>query len=240
MRCLFFLFFSAGLTGSLAAQTLNADSSFLKQATQYAVGRYEQAIGGNELLYNGIEHIGYDPRLKVDPYFRSDSLKLGSIHYRDRDFVLPMLYDLVKDVLIVEHPAGYRLELRSDQVNSFSLLGHTFVRLPANPEQAVRAGFYDVLYKGPSQLLARRTKIIRLNPTANGGYGQFEPATTYYLRRKDRYYVVKNRKTLLTALADQKKQLMVYARKQRIRFRPDLETAITTLTKQYDKLTHSE
>ena len=41
---------------------------------------------------------------------------------------------------------------------------------------------------------------------------------------------------LLNVLSDKKKQLVAYARKQKLTFRPDPEAAILKLTQQYDEL----
>jgi len=237
MRSACFLFLFGLLTSDLVAQAINPDSTILKNATQYALIRYQQSDRSNEQLYNGYEYVGYDPRLKGDPYFEVKDWKPGTIQIGARDFTaVPMLYDLVRDVVVVEHEAGYRMTLRSDKVTSFSFQNHQFARLSDSTNRDFRTGFYDVLYDGPTQLLAKRSKTSSINSMAGQGIGQFNAAVTYYVRKDGRYQPVKNKRMLLAVLADRKKELTSYARTKKIRYRPDPESAFVTLTRYYDEL----
>ncbi len=236
MRYELLLFLYGWLLTAASGQTIPPDSS--ESTAQYALARYQEASSNVEQLYNGIEYIGYDTRLKVHPYFASDSFQTGFVQHGGKTFSVPMLYDIVSDVIVVRHPSAYRVALQSAEIESFSWLSHTYVRLLERANPGLTTGFYDLLYTGPSQLLARRIKTIQINTTSNGDYGVFDPKTTYYIRKKDkdRYYPVKNKKMVLEVLSDRKKELVAYARKQKLRFRPDPEQAIIKLTQQYDEL----
>ena len=227
------------LITSVFAQVAGSDSAILKQASQYALARYEQLDGGRDRLYNGYEYVGYDPRIRGHSFFEDNNWQNGSVLFDGRAYsAVPMLYDIVRDVVVIEHGAGFRMTMRSDQVKTFSLLNHTFVRLSDTTSQGFRTGFYDLLYDGPTQLLARRTKTILINPSVTSGFGEFDAKAMYYIHKGNHYYPVKNKKTLLAVLTDHKQELVSYARKQKIRFRPDPEPAILALTQQYDKLSN--
>jgi hypothetical protein len=99
-------------------------------------------------------------------------------------------------------------------------------------------GFYDQLYSGPTRLLARRTKEILVNPTSFN-YGLYDPKTTYYIWKNGRYFPAKTRRAFLALLGDRRKQLMSYARQQKLKFRPSPEKAFLQLTQQYDQLNSS-
>lgn len=236
MRYALLLLLYACLLSPAQAQTADPDSLASVTPAQYAIARYDRTYSDNEQLASGSEYIGYDRRLRVHPYFGSDSLISGRVQYRGKTFLVPMRYDLVSDVVVIQHTTGHGIILQSDKIRSFSLLGHTYIRPADTSSRDLRPGFYDLLYTGPTQLLARRTKTVLLNPAAPGGYGQFDSTTTFYVRKNGRYQAVKNKKRLLEVLGDRKKQLVAYARKQKLRFRPDPEPAILRLTQQYDAL----
>ena len=239
MRYGFLFLFCGWLSQSAYGQIARSDSALLATATQFAITRYEQSRGGNEQLFNGIEHVGYDPRLKGNPYFQSDSIQTGTVLSNTNVFSIRMLYDIVRDVVVVEHPAGYRMSMNGEKVQSFSFLNHSYVWLADSASRGFTTGYYDRLYNGATPLLARRTKVVVINPSQGNGYGLFDPKTAYYIRKDGRYQPVKTKKMLLKVLVDRKKQLVAYARKQKLRFRPDPETAIIQLTQYYDELTTS-
>jgi len=233
---------SAALTAS--GQSVATDTTLSKAAARYAIARHEVLSNDLEHLYNGPEYIGYDRRMEGHAFYLADSLMPGRIAYETGLFAVPLLYDIVKDKLVVVHPSGYRMALHSDRIQHFSVNNHTFIRLDSTG-QGIPGGFYDLIYDGPTRLLVRRTKQILNTQTtvsslsSNGMYGQFDAKTKYYVRRNGAYIQVKNRRALLSALADHRKELAAFARKQRLSFRPSPEAAFATLVQQYDALANS-
>lgn len=226
-----FGFLWQGAAGQSVA--VGPDSSRLTAARQ-AILRYEQVSHTDERLYDGPEYISYDRRLTGHAFYPTDTLQEGQVAYKGGLFTVPMLYDIVKDVVVVVHTSGYRMTLHSDRVPRFSLRNHTFIRLDSTGQE-MQTGFYDLLYDGPTQLLARRTKVVLVNPTSFG-YGLYDPKTTYFIRKNGHYTPVKNKRAFLALLGDHRKQLATYARQQKIRFRPSPETAFLKLTQYYDGL----
>lgn len=223
--------------GSAFGQGTRSEASFPNKAARVALERYQQADQSRDRLYTGYEYIGYDHRLTGFPFYETDSWKNSSIRLIYKTFdSIPALYDLVKDVLVIDHPAGYRMAMRSELVQSFWLAGHTFVRLTDSTDRTLRTGFYDLLYNGRTQLVARRSKAIVINPSVTITYGVFEPHVQYYVRKEGHYLPVRNKKTLLNVLSDRKKELTAYVRKEKLRFKPDPEPAILALTQYYDEL----
>ncbi|MBO0934845.1 hypothetical protein [Fibrella aquatilis] len=208
--------------------------------TADSTGKQIVLVNGNpERLYSGIEYIGYDRRLKVHPFFESDTMQNGAIQANGQVFALPMLYDIVRDEVVLAHPTGYRMALFSDRIQSFSFLNHTFVRMADSTKHGLPTGFYDLLYNGPTQLVARHKKEILINPSVSGGYGVFDPKTTYYIKKSGQFYVVKNKRALFNLLEDRKKQLAAFARKERLQFKPNMDDAFMKLAKAYDELNQS-
>jgi hypothetical protein len=231
------LFLFGLLSLDVSGQQIEPDTTLLKKSTQYALARYQQSERGNDRLYNGFEHTGYDPRLKGDPYFEVKDFQPGTLQFDGREFTaVPMLYDLVRDVVTVEHEAGFRVSLRPDKLPSFSFRNHQFIRLIDSTTLHLSPGFYDLLYNGPTQLLAKRVKKIAINSSVSQGVGQFEYKVTYYIRRNGLYQPIKNGRTLLASLEDRKKELAAYIKAQKLRFKPDPEPAIVAVARYYDEL----
>ncbi|HEX9958646.1 MAG TPA: hypothetical protein VGA96_15375 [Fibrella sp.] len=243
IRFILSLFCFGLLLHDTASQSVSQDSAFVAAASRFAVARHEQLGNDLEHLYNGPEYIGYDRRMAGHAFFPADSLLPGRVAYEGGLFTVPLLYDIVTDKVVVIHPSGYRMTLHSERIGHFSIDNHTFIRLDSTG-QSIPGGFYDLVYNGPTQLLVRRTKQIISAPTSptpwnSGLYGQFEAKTKYYVRRNGNYSQVKNKRTLVAVLADRRKELMTYARKQRLKFRPSPEAAILKLARYYDELTTS-
>jgi hypothetical protein len=236
--CSWLLILCSLIANQAIGQVTSADSMFRTKAVNNAVTRYKEVSRDKDRLYTGIEYVGYDHRLKGNQFYETDAWSVGAVTYNGSRFdSIPMLYDLVRDVVVIEHPVGFRLTLRSDKLPMFSLMNHTFIRLTDSTSRGFRRGFYDLLYNGPTQLLARRAKEVVIDPTREA-YGRFDAKTIYYLRKEGQYVPVKTKGSLFNALRDRKKELASYARKQKIRFKEDPEASIVKLTQYYDQLTH--
>ncbi|MBO0936808.1 hypothetical protein J2I47_09660 [Fibrella sp. HMF5335] len=218
------------------AQGQTVDST--GKSVAFALARYEALNNNPERLYNGVEYISYDRRLTGHSFFASDSMQNGSIQANGQVFALPLLYDIVRDEVVLAHPTGYRMALLSDRIQGFSVQGHTFIRVDST-QQGLPTGFYDLLYNGPTQLVAHHTKAIVINPSANGTYGVFDPKTTYYIKKSGRFYPIKNKKTLFVVLENNKKQLTAFTRKEKLKFKQDIGTTFIKLAKANDELTQS-
>jgi hypothetical protein len=241
MRLMFILILAGLLAGNAFGQAPTIDSTNRPVAVNKTAARYESANTNPEQLYNGIEYVGYDRRLTGHPFFPSDSLQIGAIRTEGQDFSMPLLFDIVREVLVLNHPAGYRMALHSDNIQSFSVGGHTFIRMADSTRLGLPTGFYDLLYNGPTQLLAKRTKSIQINPSASiaFNYGVFNSKTIYFIKKGSHYFSVKNKRTILDVLEDHKKQLVSFIRKEKIKFKPDVDAALSRLAKQYDALTQT-
>ncbi len=151
------------LTGQTATSAL-PDSLRLQNSIAQAFALYQQTTGAQSHLYNGWEYVEYDAHIEGHQFFETDYMEEGSVRY---DGVLytqvPMLYDLVKDQLVIEHyNSADRIILIGEKVREFHFLRHTFVWLVADSsrENTIRSGFYDQLYNGRVKVFAKRVKII--------------------------------------------------------------------------------
>jgi hypothetical protein len=225
------------------AQTALTDSSSQQNALNNTLALYYGSVGKQSPLYNGMEYSFYDPTLKGTAYFLdTKAFTPGTIYY-DRVLFsgVPMLYDEYSDqVVVLLYNHFTKFSLIKQKVTSFDFLDHHFVNIGADSlanNTIIKPGFYDELYKGKVQVLAKRSKNIQ---TSTGGQGQesyFNLVQEYYIRKNNVYYSISSQGSLLDVLKDKKKDLQQYIRTNQIKFRREPEEAMVKIASYYDHLT---
>ncbi len=194
-------------------------------------------------LYNGSEYVDYDNYIEGFQYFGTDDWEDATIHYDGtlyRD--VPLLYDIKLDQVITDNLAGpLRIRLVSEKIRYFTLLGHTFVRIVADSVQnpVVRTGFYDQLYAGNVQVLAKRIKLIHEQISNGQVERDFYERNRYFVKKEGKFYPVKGRGSVLGVFDDRKKALQKYLREKKIKYKRDPESAMVQMARYYDALTKS-
>lgn len=153
-----------------------------------------------------------------------------------------MLYDLFKDEVVIElYNSALKITLLKERVTSFDLLDHHFVNIKADStsKNPVSAGYYDQLYGGKIQVLARREKSIQ---TTQGFAGALEsyflPSLNYYLFKNGTYYSVSSEGSFLDVLKDKKKDLQQFIKANKLKFKKyQREDAMAKVAAYYDHLT---
>jgi hypothetical protein len=234
--CLFILGFTF-ITTILRAQSNAVDSPSMPVIAN-AGNIYNSFIAKQSRLYNGIEHLGYSHKMIGYAYFQKPELQKGSLVYDDLEFTdVPMLYDMFKDQVIIQHfNRATLIGLVREKVSSFSLQGHHFIRIDSLEVPSLKTGFYDEMYKGRINVLVKRVRIIE-ETIKDELERTFIAKDLYYIQKGDVYYNVKNYKGLLAFFGDNARQVKQYLRKNRIRFNKDRENAIIKATAYYDSLT---
>jgi hypothetical protein len=208
------------------AQQFLPDTTAGRMAVDQTIANYRDYMGAQTRIYNGTEQIGYLP-LVGHPYFIDDSIHSGDIVYEGvlyRD--IPMLYDIVKDRLIITDSSHNLIGLSAERIDDFELLGHHFIRTPD--------GFCDVLMSGPVTIWVRREK--RIDETIEN----LRVIRTVY--EEDHYSAViagvehrfGNLKSLLRLLKSGKKEIQRDLRSKGIKYKKSPERAITEAAKYYN------
>lgn len=213
-------------------QPLQQDSS-VRLARERAASLYHSYLGGQSALYSGIAHLTYDPTLHGTPYFQADETARGNVLYDGIQYSnVPMLYDLVRDQLVVADPTGYLICLYSPRVHDFTLRDHHFILASreGTPE------FYDLLCTGTFTILAKRTKRIDETIVAMEIDRSVSGKDFFYAVRDGNYHSVSNQRSLLLLMADKKKAIRQFIHSNHIRFRKDPEQAIIKITGYYNQL----
>ena len=233
----FYIFTSILFLNTLCAQ----DSSSAQLSTSNAIAFYDKYIGEGSHLFNGSEHAPYDFRIKGDPYFVSNLFQPGYISYDSVFFrQVNMAYDIVRDEVTTNRfGINFRMKLVSEKIAYFSLFNHFFVRIVEDSanKSLITTGFYDRLYDGKIKLFVKRQKKIKETVTADEGDKLwFEENDLYFIYKNLKYYSIKSKKDLFDFFKDRKKDLRIYLRKNKIKFKNDPEITILKSIEYYDQL----
>ncbi|HEV2355789.1 MAG TPA: hypothetical protein VGR89_16185 [Puia sp.] len=240
-----FLSLSALSAPKLEAQPSVPDSLISDSAYTAAIRQYHSVVFPEPGFYRGPQYVDYDFTIQQgQPFFGGDSLRPGSVWYSGILYQSrPILYDLVKDQLVIAAPSGnYKIALLMDFVDSFALDGQQFIRAgDSSGSSSLPKGYYDRIYKGRLELLKRDRKSLRENlmVTPDNVHLYIVEALDYYLKKDGRYYAVNTRRQLYDALADRKSEVRRLIRKSRLSWRNDKEQLLLAVAGLYDGPNHS-
>jgi hypothetical protein len=226
-------------------QTAQNDSAYLQTTLNQTITSFNKLIGQQSRLYNGHEYQVYDRSIKGNALFPLDAetWELGSVNYDGIIYKdVPMMYDIYKDVVVVLlYNKFSRYSLLNERVHDFTLSDHHFVRIEAdsltNNSSGVTTGFYDQLYGGRIEVLAKRTKTIQNSTNVTASLETyFIEKNEYYIRKGNTYYSVGSQSSFLKVLKDKKNILQQYIRENKIKFKNDPENVMARIASYYDHL----
>ena len=208
--------------------------------TKFPVSLYKEATSQSQNIYNGRLYYLYDAKMEEHQFFGDRKWQKGVVFYDGQRFdSIPMVYDIVRDELVIKHFYGDHQLLQSEKVNYFLKDNHTFRRFESgkdiNPQ--MRTGFYDILYDGKSKALVRRSKQRQEKIVDKKVIAFFPEKDFYYILKNDRYYSVRSKRSVLGLFPERKRELRKALRDERIKFRTNREIAIEKIVVTYDALT---
>lgn len=243
LRIILLCFSSAFFMGRSFAQTNLPDTASL----QIASANFYKAIGQESRLYNGHEYQPYDLRIKNNALFPYDAKTwvIGDVDYDNITYSgVPMMYDIYKDVVVVQLYNRFSMFTPlSERVQNFSFSGHHFIRIEADQIADNKAelvtGFYDQLYSGKIEILAKRRKTLQNSSNAVAAPETFFSETNdYYLKKGNVYYKIGSKGSILKLLKDKKGELQKHIKQNNIRFGDDPEFAMVKIASYYDQITN--
>lgn len=204
---------------------------------------FNAALGQSSGIYNGREYQAYDTYIKGTANFHDlpnpvpGSVMFNGYRYQN----VPLMYDLFRDELAaLLHNGLFRYVLQSSRVAGFDLDGHHFIYVAADTvkEEGFKSGFYDELYQGRIQVLARYVKTIQNSSSNQANIETYFTGTKtgYMIRKGSRYYPVSSEGSLLGVLKDHKSELQQYIKSNGIRFKKEPEMALKSIAAYYDHL----
>jgi hypothetical protein len=208
-------------------------------AIQHAISVYAKAAGPQSPLYNGVQYRRYPDYIhNGHPFFKVDSLINGTVTFDGVTFEnVRLQYDEVKDQLITTDLQGDNLVLLpAEQVSSFSIGPHVFTN---TTEVMGTAGYYRLIYNGPSTILAKEVKSIQVKPgrTTSETERSVYSNTDYYLKTPKGYRKIDRLNTFLSLMGSKRKAVAEFIRKNRLRYRTDREHLYLQAATYYDQLT---
>lgn len=183
------------------------------------------------LLYQGRIYQRHPAGIEGSPGFKDLAFVSGGtvvydgIRYAD----VILLYDVVKDELIILHPDGTTsIALVKPFVAEFTISGDTLVNV-VRSEGGLDAGYYQRLLAIPSgTCLVKRQKKISHFASATERRSTFVESNRYFIRPLGNplFHEIKGQSALLKHFKSQRKQLRSLLFEHRVRFREQPEEAI--------------
>jgi len=240
-------FLAAIAAGKASGQSAQTDTGASQGALNNVIANFYLNIGQQSRLYSGREYQPYDPHIKGTALYPLDaqSWAMGEVTYDGFVYKnVPLKYDIYKDIvvsLLYNHFSSYAL--LSERVSAFAFSGHHFVRVNAgnleNDKSGISTGFYDQLYGGKSEVLARRSKTVQNSTNQTLALETyFIEANDYYVRKGNAYYKVSGQGAFLNVFKDKKPELQKYMKDNGFKFRTDPEVAMARLAAYYDQITN--
>lgn len=224
------LFFSS----VIFAQDFLPDSVVYKRALHQTISYNNSLATKSSGLYTGSLYVRDYYRVKGHPFFETDSLEKGDVLYNGVLYKnIDLLYDLSHDNLITKYAEDANLVLVREKVAYFKLKDHLFVA----GNEALERGFYDLLYTGKTEILAKRKKeLVPWSKTMEFD-AAFSQTNNYFIYKDSSYYKINSKQELLDALKDKKAELKEFISKNKPDFRKNFETALLRIAMYYDQIT---
>jgi hypothetical protein len=193
-------------------------------------------------IYKGPEYGDYAYTLSSShPYFDTAVYQNGSVVYEGVLYEnVPLLYDIVHDVIVVRHFNMYhKIQLLSDKVSSFNIGEHHFIRLVADSNsKVIETGFYETLYEGKLTVLKKSVKVIQPIPSMSEIKNAAYPKNYFFVEQNGNYYAITNEKSLMKLFGDKKNAVQAYLKSNKIRFKKRKQEAIAKGVAYYDQSSH--
>jgi hypothetical protein len=221
---------STFLTCLACAQSGAADSTRYQRAIAAARSAYQEGIGDQSALYNGMLYPGYPFSFAGGgPFFNEGKADTGSLDYAGMHYSgVTLRYDDLSE-LVLTSDQDQQVELDNKKMIAFSIGSHYFTRVGGH--------FYEVFYPGKSSVLGRTVKTLTDHITDNGVVDEQITATTAFYIVKDGLLRPAGKKAeVLEILSDKKKEIATFIKKSRLRFGKDTEKTLTALAAFYDGL----
>jgi hypothetical protein len=211
------------------------ESEILSTSLQRLTRLYDQSLGSNSRLYNGIKFIDPYEGKAVDgfPYYLVDDWQIGSIQY-DNQFYdkIDLLFDIAHDHVIVESAGtNQKIQLISEKIQSFIINNQLFVRL-----QSPDAGFYRQVYSGELKIYAKYYKTVQEKMDDKSIITEFLSKRRLYIVKNKIAHTVTSKASALKVLRENKGEINKFLKKENISFKQDKEYALLKMAEYYDQL----
>jgi hypothetical protein len=234
--CLVFYIF-AHVAATAQTSTIN-DSIASVKLQDSLISRYYQGVGRNAPFFNGAEYTGYGQGLVGNAFFENNLPVAGWLEYEGVLYRnVRILYDIVEDVLLVkDFGDNYLVRLNNKKIKSFGFGEYRFVKAGFNAALPVDEGFYQLLYQGSTEVMARKFKLINYKTTTEKTTGTFVQYNNYFISKNNRIYTIGKRKDIIKAYSDRKNEIRKFIGENKLNFKKNPERMLTRVAAYYDQL----
>ena len=230
------MFISVFAFNKTNGQTSSPDqSASLKNTIAY----FQNEIGEDAHLYTGKEYTPYQKGIKGHPFFVPAQMQNSDIFYDGTLYTnIPLLFDIVRqEIVINRYNQNVRIKLLNEKVKYFTLGGHRFenIALTEGKDEYISNGIYDIVFDGKASVLVKRFKRIKYPLKAEDPPG-FVEEDAFYIRNGNSFYAVDDRSSLLQALNDKRELIKTYIRKNKFRFKKNIEKELIMTAAYYSTL----
>jgi len=209
-----------------------------------ALSEQSDNIFGKDIrLVNGRIYFPPNPLADGHPYFKIADWTKGSVTLNGKTFTgIKLNYDIYNDhLLFLDESQGglkIRILLNKNQVTTFKIEDHTFIRLDLSyvnhiPERQ----YFEVLYRGEVSLFKKWTKQFEAIARQDYPYGRYSNArVTNYILKDDELFKFNSKPSLIKILGDQRDRIKKYISENRIRIRKATDQEMVELFKYYNSL----
>lgn len=215
----------------------HSDSTFLKAALENNIKRYGQVIGGQTLLNNGSQYRQPDQSNdEQHPFFEFDDWVYGKVTYDNQKYDnVPLLFDIYKEQVITEnYYNASEMALVYEKLSAFNIGEHNFIKI--DDETLPKPGFYELIYNGPSRVIAKKQKVMRETLSTREILIAFDNRFRYFIYKNGAYFQVRNRSSALKLFEDKKSSMKEHVKKYKMLFKTDFEKALKLTAAHYDAL----
>jgi hypothetical protein len=236
-------FFFILVTSSVIAQSAEADSLFLQQLTDQTATQYRQMIGRQSRIYNGLQYPGYPYSfVKGHPFFKAEGFRKGTIMYDGIVYNdVQLLYDELSDILIIQLKEQL-LQLPAARVALFSIEQNHFIAIlkdSLHNKVPGKAAYYEVLFDGKTPLYRQEIKTIFEELTSDQGILRYiQSNTTYYVKKGNDYFAIRNKRALLDVFSGKKKEVKSFIKDNQLNFTNDPEGFLVKIVRYYNQMLH--
>ena len=181
-------------------------------------------LGADDLLVSGEVYLPEYPKAKGHPYYPDEEWTEGTVYAAGRAFAGVLVkYNLALDrpLLQTRMPDGQRMQLVlvATLVDSFQILGRTFVRANAVDPAASNNGYFEQVYRGKINLLVRHEKYFVATYSSVSPFGSYSTLRSKsYLLTGGQLIPVSDKRAFLDYFAAKKDLIKQYIRQTRIAY----------------------
>lgn len=223
---------------SLNAQSVS-DSTFVTTASNSAVEHYAEFIKGQSALFTGTEYKEPRSTNEQHPFYPVNDWQWGEILYNGQIYEkAPFMYDIFNDVLITENfHNNEEIALVKEKVAHFTMGKKKFINIINTPAGLPSAGFYELHYNGPSQLLTRHEKKFEERIAQNRLEMSYKEKHRHFIRKGEQYHRVNSRRDLFKLMQDKRQQVRAFINQNNFLISKENPSAMARIAEYYDSLT---